>query len=306
MKHIFLFIFIIFSFFNSFSQDRLFSFSQIKMGTEFNIKVYDTDSAKTTEITNQAWARIDEINQVFSDYIQTSELARIHAQKGKPIQISDELATVLRLSLKYSKASGGAFDVSIGALSRLWRRAIKMNEFPSKEKITEALKNIGYKKIKLNGNVLTVPESLLFDFGAIAKGYAVDEAYKVFLDNGFKKALVDGGGDIYAGESTDPMGWKIAVKIKSESQWKDSVIYVKNQGIATSGDQYKYIEDDLGNRYAHIIHPKTGYGVKGPLLTTVIAENGTHADALATTLSILKGKEEKRFRRKMKIGYILL
>ena len=69
------------------------------MGTEFNIKVYATDSAKTTAIINQAWARIDEVNQLFSDYIQTSELARIDAQKGKSIKISDEFAYVWRLSL---------------------------------------------------------------------------------------------------------------------------------------------------------------------------------------------------------------
>ncbi len=306
MQHFFLFLFLTISFFNSFSQERLFSYSQIKMGTEFNIKVYATDSAKTTAIINQAWARIDEVNQLFSDYIQTSELARIDAQKGKSIKISDEFAYVLRLSLKYSKASYGAFDVSIGALSRLWRRSIKMNEFPAKDKIAAALANIGYKKVKLNGNTLTLPDGVLLDFGAIAKGYAVDEAYKVLSNAGLKKSLVDGGGDIYAGESIDPMGWKIAVKVKNENQWNDSVVYVKNKGIATSGDQYKYIEDNDGNRYAHIINPKTGYGVKGPLLTTVIAENATHADALATTLSILNEKEEKRFRQKMRMGYVLL
>lgn len=306
MQHFFSILFITISFFNSFSQERLFSYSQIKMGTEFNIKVYASDSANAAILINKAWTRIDEINQLFSDYIQTSELASIHAQKGKSIKISDEFAYVLRLSLKYSKASYGAFDVSIGTLSRLWRRSIKMNEFPGKEKINDALKKIGYKKVKLNGNILSMPEGLFLDFGAIAKGYAVDQAYSVLINNGLKNALVDGGGDIYAGESTDSMGWKIAVKVKNENHWKDSMVYVKNKGIATSGDQYKYIEDDRGNRYAHIINPKTGYGVKGPLLTTVIAENATHADALATTLSILNGKEEKRFRRKMKIRYTML
>ena len=305
MRLILLIIFITISFSNSFSQERLFSYSQIKMGTEFNIKVYSTDSAMTTEIVNQAWARIDEINLVFSDYTQNSELARIHAHKGSPIKISDEFASLLKLSLKYSKASGGAFDVSVGALSRLWRRSIKMNEFPAKEKINDALKNIGYKKIKLNGNNLTIREGLFLDFGAIAKGYAVDEAYKVLLNKNLKKSIVDGGGDIYAGGSTDPKGWKIAIKIKTEKQWRDSVVYVKNKGIATSGDQYKYIEDDQGNRYAHIINPKTGYGVKGPLLTTVVADNATHADALATTLSVLNGKEEKKFKRKLKTRYTI-
>jgi len=306
MNPINLFLFFSFSFFTTFCQEQLYRFSQIKMGTEFNIKVYSNDSVKTTEIINQAWTRIDEINQLFSDYIQSSELARIHAQKGKPIKISDEFATVLRLSIKYSKASGGAFDVSIGALSRLWRRSIKMNEFPDQEKIAEALKNIGFKKIKLNGNILTIPYGLILDFGAIAKGYAVDEAFTVLMKNGIRKALVDGGGDIFAGESIDPLGWKIAIKVKGENKWKDSVIYVKNKGIATSGDQYKYIEDNRGNRYAHIISPKTGYGISGPLLTTVIAENATHADALATTMSILSLKEKKRFKRNMKIRYVVL
>ena len=136
------------------------------------------------------------------------------------------------------------------------------------------------------------------DFGAIAKGYAVDAAYAILNASGYRIALVDGGGDIYCGASPPgKKGWEITTTIRDiEGNWKDSTVFVKNASIVTSGDAYKYFEDSHGHRYSHIINPITGYGIAGPHLTTVIAMNGTHADALATTLSVMGNKNLRLFK----------
>ncbi len=282
------------------SQSSIHSFRAFKMGTEFNIKVFGADSMIIHKAVQQAWARIDEINAVFSDYSSTSELAFIHhLGSDQAISLSPDFIYLLDISLKYSKLSNGAFDVSVGALSKIWRRAIKFNDIPDSIKIKEALQNVGYKKINFQHNKIRLPKGIYLDFGAIAKGYAVDQAFGVLKELGYPVCLIDGGGDIYAGLSPpNQSGWAINTTMKKGNLWSDSIVFIANASIVTSGDAYKYIEDPQGHRFSHIINPHTGYGIKGPHLTTVVAVNATHADALATTLSIMDESRMKRFKRK--------
>ena len=284
------------------AQGTRFEFHSPKMGTEFNMIVYGHDSIKVAGAVALAWQRIDQINEIFSDYSSSSELHRIHenAREGY-YPMSGEFEKVLRLSLVYSRLSKGAFDVSVGSLSRLWRRAIKLNDFPEAAKIEEARKTTGYRKIKLRHSAIRIPAHLFLDFGAIAKGYAVDEAYRVLEENQLPIALVEGGGDIYAGQAPPGTeGWTVSLLVrKQDGRVEDSTVLVVSKAIVTSGDAYKYIEQE-GRRYSHIIDPRTGYGIAGPHWATVIAASATHADALATVMSILSGKAAVKFERKWK------
>lgn len=284
------------------AQQTRYEFHSPKMGTEFNMIVYGHDSIKVAGAVALAWQRIDRINEVFSDYSSSSELHRIHenAREGY-YPMSGEFEKVLRLSLVYSRLSKGAFDVSVGSLSRLWRRAIKMDDFPEAGKIEEARKAAGYRKIKFKDSGIRIPANLFLDFGAIAKGYAVDEAYKVLVENQLPIALVDGGGDVYAGLAPPGTeGWVVSLLVsKPDGRVEDSTVLVVSKAIVTSGDAYKYIERD-GKRYSHIIDPRTGYGVAGPQWATVIAASATHADALATVMCLLSGKAALKFEKKWK------
>lgn len=285
------------------AQPVLYSFQAIKMGTEFNIKVYGYDSIKIKQAARAAWLKIDSLNDIFSDYSHTSELARLHQDtSGHYFKISPAFAYLMDISLKYSKLSHGTFDISVGTLTRLWRRAVKLNDFPDSAKIQEALHFVGYKKILFKKNLIRLPIGMRLDFGAIAKGYTTDQAYQVLASYGYPASLVDGGGDIYLGDAPPGrQGWEINMTLKDRNgALKDSIVYLHNASIVTSGDAYKFIEDAKGNRYSHIINPKTGYGIAGPHLTTVIAVNGMHADALATTVCVLNDSAIKRFKKKWK------
>jgi thiamine biosynthesis lipoprotein len=143
---------------------------------------------------------------------------------------------------------------------------------------------------------------MYLDFGGIVKGFAVDEVYRIFSKHGLHSTLVDGGGDIYAGDPPpDRNGWKVMISNLDE---KEQYILIKNQSIATSGDLYRYIEID-GNKYSHIIDPRTGYGINLPRTVTVLANDAASADIMASVLSVL-GSEGFTLMEDMNMKVIIL
>jgi len=276
-----------------------YTFTSPKMGTQFRIVLYASDSAKAVEAAQHAFRRIDTLNSILSDYDSESELSQLSATagSGEKVSVSDELWTVLAQAKRISKASKGAFDVSVGPLSRLWRRAFRRQEFPNEEDIKSARKRVNYKKIKLYDGAQAVKlkkDDMRLDLGGIAKGYAVDEAVQVLQNYGLRQILVDGGGDLYAGEAPpDAEGWMVERHTVQDGEVVSEVFIIENEAIATSGDKYRYLKWD-GQRYSHIIDPRTGMGLTNRREVTVVTENCMLADALASTLSVTEVKRAKK------------
>ena len=264
------------------------------MGTTFVITLYSTSPQLSQTAIDQAFNRIRKLNSVFSDYIEQSETSQLSANAGKRITVSDDLWYLIRLSKKLSRQSNGAFDVSVGPLSKLWRRAIRQQRFPDSTKLAEARNLVNYKWIKLfpaKQQVKLKRKGMRLDFGAIAKGYAIDQAYHSLRENGITIALVDGGGDLFIGDPPPTSSWDI----KDHS---GKSLQVKTQtGVASSGDSFQYLQWD-GSKYSHIINPKTGLGMKNSNPLTVTARNATIADALSSTLSVLAPSRRQWLLRK--------
>jgi thiamine biosynthesis lipoprotein len=275
--------------------------SHHQMGTLFRIVAYAVDTSLAYEAIDSAFSRLDGLNDIFSDYKEDSELSKLgmNAVVGNPIGVSSDLFRVLRTSEEISRLSDGVFDITIGPLTRLWRHAFKTGIFPREEDVSEAKNRVNYMSIQLNepGNFVTLTEpALLLDVGGIAKGYAVDCMYRVLKDYGFPVALIDGGGDIYAGDSPPGKeGWKLRFFAAGESQEIKSVI-ISNRAAATSGDVYNYMEHK-GHRYSHIIDPRTGYGIQDGPIVTVLANTCMTADALASVFSIISPDEAPAIER---------
>lgn len=254
------------------------------MGTRFRIVAYVADSASARPVFDAAFARIDSLEGITSDYRNDSELNRLSRTAGRDtfVSVSPDLWRVLCLAQCLSRRSAGAFDVSIGPLSKLWRRAFRRQEFPPTEAILAARNAVGYRNIELRRRDRSVRlrrEGMGLDLGGIAKGYAVDAAMAVFRAGGIDRVLVDGGGDLLLGDPPPGAeGWRIASP-KGE-------IVMHNRAIATSGDRYHYLEW-AGRRYSHLIDPRTGYGVTHGSAVSVLAPTATLADALASAASIL-------------------
>lgn len=276
-----------------------YSFTQPKMGTLFTIILYAENGTIAEGAAAAAFAKIDSLNQILSDYIPESEINRLSQRSGSDewVPVSDDLFQVLRLSGELSNTSGNAFDISLGPLIKLWRRAVRQQKLPATVKIREAMNRTGSRNILLdeeNKTVKLLLKGMELDAGAIGKGYALDEAMKVLARWGVEAALIDGGGDILTSQPPPgKLGWLIDVNMGKGDGGVSKNVLLKNMAIATSGNTFRFVEID-DEKYSHIVNPATGMGITDQYFVSVIAENGAIADGLATALSVLgpeKGSE---------------
>ncbi len=264
-----------------------FEFHHPGMGSVFRIICYGNDQHHAEKIAQSAFAKLDSLNLIMSDYLPHSELMQLCKESGcgRYRKVSDELFNVLGISQEWSKKSNGDFDITIGALTKLWRRAGRKERVPEADQLKRSRELVDYQFVKLDSaeqKVLLEKEGMLLDLGGIAKGYAVDQLFMIMSQSGYDRCLVDGGGDIRVGDAPRfKKGWEI----KLPGEVEDSIILMVNQSVATSGDLYRFVELN-GIRYSHIIDPSTGYGVTIPRTVTVFAEDCTTADVTASILSV--------------------
>ncbi len=274
---------------------KRFELVEPHMGTKFRIVLYATDAATANKAAKAAFERVAQLDGIMSDYKEESELMRLCRQAGgEPAKVSEELFDILRTSQQIARRSDGAFDVTVGPAVRLWRRARRQKQLPEPKRLAEALSLIGHDQLLLDEDRRTVrllKPGMLLDLGGIAKGYAVDEAQKVLKKHGVRSALVAGGGDIAVSEPPPGReGWPIGIApLDDPNQPPTKTITLANAAVSTSGDAEQFVEIG-GRRYSHIVDPKTGVGLTGRSSVTVVAPNGTLADALATAVSVLGPK----------------
>ena len=268
-----------------------FGFTRYLMGTEAKVVLYAADSAEAASAAGQAFDHISALNEQLSDYLIDSEVSRLSKTRGQPIAIGENLWNVLVKGQKIAHASEGSFDVTVGPLTLLWRKATRRATLPDAVEIANALAAVGYQFLELDPNSRTVQlngENMRLDLGGIAKGYAADEALKTLVRAGFASAAVDVGGDIALGNAPPGSGgWSVEVfDLNTEGELETEKLTLENCGIAVSGDTYRYLEYD-GIKYSHIIDPRTGYGVEHERRVAVVAPSAMYADAWASAYSIM-------------------
>lgn len=264
-----------------------------KMGTTWKIIIYTTDQPTAEEAFEAGWTRVDELNQIFSDYEAMSEATSLSHTSGSDtwVEVSEDMWAVLSFSKNLSELTDGAFDVTIGPLSKLWRRAIRQQEYPKQEYLAKAQSSVGYKLFDYDTHqkrVKLLKSDMQLDFGGIAKGYTVDAVYQTLEQLGIEHMLIDGGGDMRASKDK-PDGDRWLVKLGAQ---QDS-FFLSDQSIATSGDKFKHLNFE-GKRYAHIINPQASAGVENMKNVTALAPDCMTADALASAISVVgqvKGEE---------------
>lgn len=281
------------------AQLKRFQFTENKMGSTFSITFYCDDSAKAAGLSKECFAIVDSMNNIFSDYTVTSEVGRLASMPVvKDQKVSDELFEMIRLSKIAWQRSGRSFDVTIGALTQLWRKAKKENRFPTEEEIKSAKQTTGFKNASYNIFEKTISfktPGLRLDFGGIVPGYVAQKVLDHLKTKNIDIALVDASGDIVMSEPPPGKeGWLVAINLpESENEVWDKKLELKNFAVSTSGDVYRYTVHN-GKKFSHIIDPKTGYGVTSQRNVTVIAKHGAEADWLATACSILPVKKALR------------
>jgi FAD:protein FMN transferase len=276
------------------AQLKRFSFSQPKMGSAFTIILYDKDSLHAAGTAQQCFKLVDQYVLVYSDYIDSSELNRLCTVAGKtktPFHVSPALLDILLLSKKAYVKSEGSFDITLGPVTHLWRKARKEKIFPEDKTVKGKLSLTGFNKLIIDSAARTVSllqENMQLDLGGIAQGYIAQRVIEYLKENNIANALVDVSGDIAATGAPPGMpGWTIAINVpESKTEMLSKKLLVTNKAVTTSGDVYQYMEHN-GKRYSHIINPKTGYGITSGRNVTVIANDATTADWLTKACSIL-------------------
>ncbi len=266
------------------------------MGTKAWVTIAGMSDPDAERAAQTAFREMYRIESVMSTWRPSSEISRLNAESnGTPFAVSRELYSLIDSSLYYSKATSGAFDVTIRPLVRLWGFQEGKAALPSDEEISRALSAVGCGRISLDSpaSTVTLPSGMQIDLAGIAKGYAVDRCVAALEGLGVRSALVNIGGNIFAlGAPPGEKGWRIGVRDPKGSLETVGTLILRDEAVATSGNYENFVELE-GKRYGHIIDPRTGKPVSRILSVTVVAPTGLASDALSTGLFVL-GPDDAR------------
>ena len=283
------------------TQLKRFTFSQPKMGSPFNIIFYSGDSLQANKTAMQCFQMVDSFVIIFSDYLDSSELNKLCAKAGKTnnsVTVSPALFDILLISKIAYEKSDGTFDITLGPLTKLWRRARKEKIFPVDKTVKEKLALTGFKKIRIDTathKIQLLQPGMQLDLGGIAQGYIAQRVIDFLKTKNIANALVDVSGDIVTiGAPPNTNGWTVGVNVPEKTdELQKQKLLISNKSVTTSGDVYQYM-DHNGKRYSHILNPRTGYGITSQKNVTVIANDGTTADWLTKPCSILSIRKAKK------------
>jgi len=272
-----------------------FIFEQPEMGTLFRLVLWAPDQAAADRAATAAWARVAQLNHSLSDYDPASELSRLCSQTddgpmARPVGVGDDLWTVVSTAIEASRLSDGAFDITVGPLTRIQREMRKTGQMPDPERLRQAKECVGWRYIKLDPDhhaVQLLHAHMRLDVGGIAKGYTSSEVLKTLRTLGINHALCGAAGDIVAGAAPpNRANWIIGIQSLKEPDAIAGHVRIHNFAISTSGDTYRSAEVD-GQRFSHIIDPRTGVGLTHRIGVTTLAPDGITADWITKPISIL-------------------
>jgi len=258
------------------------------MGTEAKVEFQADSKQLADKLIKEVVAEMNRIDHLMSPFRAESELSKLNqAAFGRPLQVSAEMYQLLELSIKYSKLTNGAFDITFSSLGYLYD--FKKELKPTQKEIDSLTSSIDYQSIVLLPETTSVKfknRNTRIDLGGIAKGHAVDQCIKLLQTAGIKNAFVSAGGDSRViGKKNDRL-WYIGIRDPRDSEKLIVNLPLEEVSISTSGDYERFfIKDNV--RYHHILDPKTGDSARDSQSVTILAPNSTHADALSTSVFVL-------------------
>lgn len=252
-----------------------------------SLQIYDSRDQDILEGCRELCQKYD---VMFSRTNEESEVSRINNAQGNPVEVSPDTATLVKKGLYYGKLSGGAFDITIGSVSKLWDFKSEDPAPPDPAAIAAALTHVDYKKVVVEGNTVTLQDpAAALDLGAVAKGYIADRLKDYLEGEGVRHALINLGGNVLAvGDKPDGSSFNIGIqKPFDESGIPLTSVRIDDKSIVTSGTYQRFFERD-GSLYHHILDPASGYPCNNGLASvSIITDSSLTADALSTTCFVL-------------------
>jgi thiamine biosynthesis lipoprotein len=262
------------------------------MGSRFELMAISVDSTQARQAIDAGYREIDRIEQLISSWIPGSETDQINKAAGiKPVKVSKELFDLISRSIKVSKLTDGAFDISFAGMEKIWEfnRQVVL-ELPDAQLVASAVKKVNYQNIALDHDESTVfltNTGMRIGFGSIGKGYAANRAMKVMKDLGIVSGMVNAGGDLITwGQNKAGKAWSMGIADPNKENKILAWLNLQDMALVTSGDYQKYFIHD-GKRYGHILDPRTGYPALGLKSVSILCPDAELADALATAVYVM-------------------
>ena len=279
------------------------------MGTIFEITAYGADREETVAAVEQSFTAIRQADEILSHYRAESDLMRLNRSASQgTVTVDRDLYRVLEEALRFARLSEGAFDVTVGPLVRLWSEAAGRDRAPSEQEILETRKRVGSAKVELlpELQVRFAQRGLEINLGAIGKGWAVDQAVAVLRRHGVRDAFVSAGTSTVFALGDDGLGegWEVSVRNPIAGD-PLATFRICDRAVSTSAAYERYWEI-TGNRFGHILDPRSGQPAVSMLSATVVAPTATAADALSTAAYVMGIEEGSALFRRLNLEGLLV
>ncbi|WP_395062838.1 FAD:protein FMN transferase [Flavobacterium sp.] len=275
-----------------------FSFGQIvhkrklsMLGSPFEMTVVAKNTIEANAYIDMAISEVKRIENLISDWIPTTQISEVNRNAGlKPVKVSDEVFELVERSIKISKLTNGAFDISYASMDKIWKFDGSMKKMPTPEAIKKSVEKIGYQNIILNEKEKTIflkLDGMKLGLGGIGQGYIADKVKALLQSKGCTSGIVNVSGDINTwGRQIDGKLWTVGIINPMNKNKVFATFPLENSAVETSGSYEKFVIFN-GIRYSHIIDPRTGYPATGVVSVSVFAKQTEIADALATGIFVL-------------------
>lgn len=255
------------------------------MGSSFSLVLYGAERARLEAAADLAFREAHRLDAMLSNYRDESEWSHVNREAAAhPVDVTPELFSLLSSCLEYSRQSDGAFDITVGALMKVWGFYKGEGRMPRPADVTDALAKVGYRHVLLDPSARTVRFSrpgIELDPGGIGKGYAVDRIVDVLKRERVDVALVSAAGSSIYGLGAPPedsRGWPITIRSPRDPNEEAATVFLRNMSLSTSGSYEKFFWAE-GRTYSHIMDPRTGYPARGTSSVSVLAERTLDSEA---------------------------
>ncbi|MBK5255375.1 MAG: FAD:protein FMN transferase [Vicinamibacteria bacterium] len=254
------------------------------MGTSVQIAAFGGDEASRKAAIGEAFGAIQEVDRLMSNYRADSELMQLNARASRePVTVGDPLFAVIAAAQEVSLRSGGAFDITVGPLVRLWGFHDKKPHIPDAAELQAVRPLISYRNLILDAAQHTIRfgrPGVEIDLGGIAKGFAVELAGGVMRRHGLS-AFIDAGGNQYmVGRPNGKQSWTLGIKDPEAPEHLLGKIEVDEGSVSTSAQGSSFLIAN-GRKYGHILDPRTLEPAADRLSVTVVSQDATLGDALS-------------------------
>jgi thiamine biosynthesis lipoprotein len=271
---------------------RLVERTRASMGTEAHLTAWTSDDAAATSAFEEVFREFERLESLMSVWRPASDIVRLNQAAGRhPVVVSSDVMEALRMAKDVGDWTDGAFDVTFGALSDVWKFDHDQdNRIPSAEEIGRRVPFVDYRALDLDtvgSRAYIAGKGMRAHLGGIGKGYAVDRGAAILRSRGVHDFMIQFGGDLYVGGSRGERAWRLGIRDpRGPADSIFAAVDLTDSAFSTSGDYERFFVRS-GRRYHHILDPRTGEPARGCRSVTIVADNATLADALSTGVFVL-------------------